>query len=181
MQEAMEAFWERGYAGTSVNDLLSEMKLNRGSLYDTFGDKHSLFLSALEKYDQLMSGVVKSILDAGPTPRAALRTWMQTVATACSGEGGRKGCLMLKTGMELASQDPQVASRVTAIMKRHEQLIARTIEEGQRQGEISAALDPATAAIGLLTAISGLKMFGITAPSPERMRELVDLMMKVLD
>ena len=38
-QEAMEAFWEHGYAATSVTDLLAEMGLNRGSLYGTFGDK----------------------------------------------------------------------------------------------------------------------------------------------
>ena len=46
MQDAMDAFWERGYNATSVNDLLSEMKLNRGSLYGAFGDKKQLFLAA---------------------------------------------------------------------------------------------------------------------------------------
>ena len=49
-RDAMETFWERGYHATSVNDLLSDMKLNRGSLYDTFGDKKHLFMAALGEY-----------------------------------------------------------------------------------------------------------------------------------
>jgi len=52
-REAMETFWERGYHATSMNDLLSDMKLNRGSLYDTFGDKKQLFMAALNEYERL--------------------------------------------------------------------------------------------------------------------------------
>ena len=50
MGEAMEAFWQHGYHATSVTDLLGEMKLNRGSLYGTFGDKKTLSLAALAEY-----------------------------------------------------------------------------------------------------------------------------------
>ena len=68
-QEAMEAFWERGYAATSVNDLLEEMGLNRGSLYGTFGDKKQLFLAALEKYAKCASG--SAIRHSAPPSRAS--------------------------------------------------------------------------------------------------------------
>ena len=39
----MQVFWHKGYEATSMEDLLSAMDLNRGSLYDTFGDKRQLF------------------------------------------------------------------------------------------------------------------------------------------
>ena len=46
LEKAMEAFWAKGYEGTSVSDLLEAMGIHRGSMYDTFGDKRSLFLEA---------------------------------------------------------------------------------------------------------------------------------------
>ncbi len=49
LHKAMEVFWTRGYEGTSIQDLVKHMGINRQSIYDTFGDKHSLFLQALDR------------------------------------------------------------------------------------------------------------------------------------
>lgn len=43
LQKAMELFWKQGYEKTSLNDLVEHMGIHRRSLYDTFGDKHTLF------------------------------------------------------------------------------------------------------------------------------------------
>ena len=50
LERAMAVFWRRGYEGTSVRDLVEHMGINRGSLYDTFGDKRTLFLAAVDRY-----------------------------------------------------------------------------------------------------------------------------------
>ena len=50
LEKAIGAFWAKGYEATSVQDLVDCMGINRGSLYDTFGDKHKLFLEALDRY-----------------------------------------------------------------------------------------------------------------------------------
>src|SRR6201981_3547121 len=50
VERAMAVFWSRGYHGTALPDLLRATKLSRGSLYAAFGDKHSLFLRALDRY-----------------------------------------------------------------------------------------------------------------------------------
>src|ERR1700749_3678569 len=63
MREAMAAFWERGYHATSVSDLLSEMKLNRGSLYGTFGDKKRLFLATLAEYEKQSRETMRETLE----------------------------------------------------------------------------------------------------------------------
>jgi len=52
LDHAMHVFWHKGYEATSMEDLLAAMHLNRGSLYDTFGDKRQLFLKALDRYCQ---------------------------------------------------------------------------------------------------------------------------------
>src|SRR5215470_568193 len=50
VERAMGVFWSRGYHATALPDLLRATKLSRGSLYAAFGDKHSLFLRALDRY-----------------------------------------------------------------------------------------------------------------------------------
>jgi AcrR family transcriptional regulator len=50
LEKAMNAFWERGYEGISIEDLVQGTGIGRGSLYDTFDDKHALYLAALDRY-----------------------------------------------------------------------------------------------------------------------------------
>src|SRR5829696_8134397 len=90
-QEAMEAFWERGYAATSVNDLLAEMGLNRGSLYGTFGDKKKLFLAALEKYAEQRGGEFREALARPGSAKSAIRDFIATAAETCAGKDGWRG------------------------------------------------------------------------------------------
>ena len=50
LDKAMHLFWQQGYEATSMQDLCNHMGINRGSLYDTYGNKHSLFLEGIQRY-----------------------------------------------------------------------------------------------------------------------------------
>jgi len=50
LSKAMELFWEKGYKATSIEDLVDRMGIRRGSIYNTFGDKHYLIIAAVEYY-----------------------------------------------------------------------------------------------------------------------------------
>ena len=63
IEKAMQVFWHKGYEATSMEDLLSAMDLNRGSLYDTFGDKRQLFLKVVDRYCTTFVGSKFSLLD----------------------------------------------------------------------------------------------------------------------
>ena len=181
MQEAMEAFWERGYAATSVNDLLEEMGLNRGSLYGTFGDKKQLFLAALEKYDAQRGQALRELLETPASAKAALRGLVEHVAEDCRGEQGRRGCLAAKAAMELAPHDDDVANWLKRFHRRNVETIAGVIERGQREGEISRRLNAYDAARFLLNSLAGMRVTGTTSPGAAEQRGVVELILKVLD
>lgn len=181
MQEALETFWERGYAATSVNDLLGEMGLNRGSLYGTFGDKKQLFLSVLDKYYEQSAGAIRELLERpGASAKKSLRTLVAHVATDSCGEKGRRGCLAAKAAMELAPHDKDVAAWVKRFHRRNVSLIARVIERGQRAGEISRRLHANDAARFILNSLAGMRVTGTIARAAE-MDGVVELILKVLD
>jgi TetR/AcrR family transcriptional repressor of nem operon len=182
-QEAMETFWERGYAATSVNDLLAEMGLNRGSLYGTFGDKKQLFLAALDKYEAQRGHELRDMLEERPgrSAKAALVDFVHMAANCCTSEEGRRGCLAGKAAMELAPHDTDVANWLRKFHRRNIDLLARTIMRGQEQGEIKRDLDPRAAARFLLNAMAGLRLLGTMSPSDAEVADVVKLTLKVLE
>jgi len=181
MKEAMEAFWQNGYHGTSINDLLSEMKLNRGSMYDTFGDKKSLFLAALAEYERQGREAVAAILEQPGSAKAAIRDWAASTAEMCSGDAGQRGCLGLKAALEMAPHDSDVAKWIRQITREREMMVAKVIKRGQAEGEISPDLDARTVARFLLTSLAGLKIMGVTSPGPRDVRDVLGLILRVLE
>ncbi len=70
LAQAMAVFWNAGYAGTSLDDITAGTGLNRPSLYGAFGDKHALYLQALERY---RSQGRDALIEALARDRAAAR------------------------------------------------------------------------------------------------------------
>ena len=181
MREAMEAFWQHGYHATSVNDLLAEMKLNRGSLYGTFGDKKSLFLAALNEYArQGRQMLVDALQKPGPA-RELLREWVSNAAESCTGDAGLRGCLALKAAMEMAPHDRDVAEWMKQVTRDREQVLAKVIRRGQAEGEINPRLDARATARYLMTCLAGLRVLGTASPSRKEVRDVVGLVLQALD
>jgi TetR/AcrR family transcriptional repressor of nem operon len=180
-QEAMEAFWERGYAATSVNDLLAEMGLNRGSLYGTFGDKKQLFLAALDRYEAQRADELREMLDRPGSAKQAIVDFVHTAAQCATSEEGRRGCLAGKAAMELAPHDTDIANWLKKFHRRNTDLVARTIAQGQARGEIRESLDARAVARFLLNALAGLRLLGTMSPSESEVADVVKLTLKVLD
>src|SRR6201995_145682 len=71
--KAMHLFWLKGYNGTSMQDLGDGLGISRSSMYDTFGDKHTLFLRSLENYRQGMTAKLQAVVNNAPDAKEAVR------------------------------------------------------------------------------------------------------------
>ena len=67
LDRAVEVFWAKGYEATSIQDLVDAMGIQRGSLYATFGGKHQLFLTALDRYGEVVVKKLLAILESKPS------------------------------------------------------------------------------------------------------------------
>jgi TetR/AcrR family transcriptional repressor of nem operon len=137
LDAAMKAFWANGYEATSLADLVSVTGLHKGSLYQAFGDKHSLFIQTLNRYLQNIRHHKNQVLDQSDTPlggvRAVLHHFidMSEVDSDCP-----QGCMAVKMLVEMAPHDAEVQR----IMDDHKQVMRATIEsrvsEAQSNGEL---------------------------------------------
>jgi TetR/AcrR family transcriptional repressor of nem operon len=165
VERAMGVFWSRGYHGTALPDLLRATKLSRGSLYAAFGDKHALFLRALDRY--IADALARIDVELGPrhAPVDGLRIFLAGYVDRTSGASGRRGCLLVATAMELAGHDPDVQGRIGGFFRATEARIAGALSRAKVAGELAAGVEPATAARILVCFVEGLRVFGKTGPA----------------
>lgn len=164
VERAMNVFWSRGYHGTALPDLLHATRLSRGSLYAAFGDKHSLFLRALDRY--IADAVARMDVELGPSrdPVEGLRAYLAGYVDRTSGANGRRGCLLVATAMELAGQDADVDRRVAAFFKAMEARVAEALSRAKAAGRLADGVAPPSGARILVCFVEGLRVVGKTAP-----------------
>ncbi|WP_453953083.1 TetR/AcrR family transcriptional regulator [Bradyrhizobium sp. USDA 377] len=162
---AMDVFWSRGYHATALPDLLRATKLSRGSLYAAFGDKHSLFLLALDRY--IADAVARMDVELAPRrdPVDGLRAFLAGYVDRTSGAHGRRGCLLVATAMELAGQDAEVARRAAAFFKTMETRLVDALSRAKTAGKLADGVEPASAARILVCFVEGLRVVSKTAPA----------------
>ena len=165
VERAMAVFWSRGYHATALPDLLHATKLSRGSLYAAFGDKHALFLLALDRYIADALARMDSELAAGREPVDGLRAYLAGYVDRTSGARGRRGCLLVATAMELAGRDAEVDRRIGHFFRAMESRLTDALSRAKAAGRLAAGVEPASAARILVCFVEGLRVTGKTGPS----------------
>ena len=158
----MEVFWASGYHGTSLPDLLQATGLSRSSLYGTFGDKHGLFLNALDRYIAESLTRLDSELDPRHDAWEGLRRFLAGYVQRNSGALGRKGCLVVATAMELSAKDAEVEKRIRGFFRAVEKRLAETFERAKKEGSLADEVVPQDAARILLAVVEGLRVIAKT-------------------
>jgi len=100
LQKAMELFWQQGYEKTSLRELVEHMGIHRRSLYDTFGDKHTLFLKTIDFYGKIIKDRLTSEISRTETAKQAIACIFDF--TIEGSHDGPLGCFFVNTATELA-------------------------------------------------------------------------------
>ena len=171
---AMSAFWARGYEATSIQDLVDCMGINRGSLYATFGDKRSLFIQALRRYDAVHRKAWIAALVEAKSPRAAIAGAFEGAISAVLDAGLRDGCLLVNTALELSPHDREISEIVSRGLSEMEGFFREMIETGQEAGEIPPTVAPVDTARSLLGLFIGLRVLARSRPDEALLRSVAN-------
>jgi TetR/AcrR family transcriptional repressor of nem operon len=130
----------KGHEATSVQDLVDRLGIGRGSIYDTFGSKHQLYLAALNRYLNEDSAEVD--LDNLPlSAKEIIVQMMQQQVDEAPNNAPDGGCLMVTSAMELGLQDKAVGDRIKSHIAAAETLFVQLLTRAQVEGEIPADRD----------------------------------------
>jgi TetR/AcrR family transcriptional repressor of nem operon len=163
---ALGVFWQRGYESTTTAVLAQAMGIQKGSLFNTFGDKRSLYLLALKRYLERVSDDLQANLADAKDPVEALSVWIAGRAATCSSTAGQVGCFIVNTTIELAGQDPVIGEITKAYWGLLEDQLALVLEGGQARGEIRSEIKASTLAHLLMTHLAGMNVIARQGVAP---------------
>ena len=181
LDKAMHVFWHKGYEATSMEDLLTAMDLNRGSLYDTFGDKRQLFLKVMDRYCTTLVGSKFSLLDQPGPALPKLRQFIFGMVEGALADPQRRGCLIANTVMELAPHEKDIAGKVSQVMKMGEDAFFRILARAKAQGELGPDKDPRTLARFLTTMMQGTIVMIKAGASADTVKQTAETAFSILD
>lgn len=166
IQKAMMLFWEKGYTATSVDDLVTHLTLNRSSLYHTFGDKHELFMLALQNYSHRIIEGVAHLLETAPSIKEAFGLiCTQTIENQAP--MSQWGCLIVNSITELLPHDEKVAILAEEYAHAFQELLRTKLEQDRGAKRLTTLISSADLAFYLFNMLQGLKvMIKTGAPRP---------------
>ncbi|GAA2605279.1 MULTISPECIES: TetR/AcrR family transcriptional regulator [unclassified Streptomyces] len=157
-----DQFWDKGYAATSMDDLLRVSGLGKGSLYGAFGDKRSLFLRVLRDYDDANLLALRERLDSAARGIDVAREFVLGLAGDPTGAAARRGCLLANSNAELATSTPDVAAEARRSYRAITEVLTAALERARREGDLDPGADPCEVARAVLVAQLGLIALGRT-------------------
>jgi TetR/AcrR family transcriptional regulator, transcriptional repressor for nem operon len=156
VETALNVFWKHGYAATTPVELLEAIGVGKGSFYNAFDSKHSIFERALRRYgDDRVAGLARSLAGSGSV-RQRVKRYFERLAMPAKATQLRRGCFAANTAAELGTRDPVATKIVRDTFQRMERVFEATFREAQEQGELDRSLDPEAVAGLVLAALIGI-------------------------
>ncbi len=157
LDRAVELFWVKGYAATSMEDLVQHLSINRGSLYSTFGSKQKLYERAFERYTTNGRDWLAELV-ADPT--VPLRDAISIILTAAAESSDHRGCLLANTVMERNATDERSLNLTSKALDERRAILIAAFES--RRNELANEVTPGRAADLVLVATQGLRVLAST-------------------
>jgi TetR/AcrR family transcriptional repressor of nem operon len=139
LDKVMMLFWEKGFEGTAMADIVVVSGLNKSSLYNTFGSKDELFGLVLDRYLELRKGMLTEYLVAGTRGLDDVEAFLAYVRSESQGEMGRMGCLAVNTSTECVGNDA-----MTEVSLRFRDELRAALRAAFGRAEAAGEIEPGT-------------------------------------
>jgi AcrR family transcriptional regulator len=148
LSQVTEAFWKTGYSGTSLDDLSAAAGMNRPSLYAAFGDKHAVYLKALNRYWELGYAAMRVALDPDrPLSEGLMRVYQSALSIYFPIKGRGRGCFAIGTANTEAVEDPEIRAAFAQGLRTLDAGFAARFRAAHKNGELPGDAVPEALAI----------------------------------
>ncbi len=180
LEQALELFRARGFAHTSFSDLTSTLGISRQSLYDTYGDKQTLFETALKRYmDRGIDAIRRTVEDPAPVREVLIRFFDLLIDGSCG--NGSHGCLLVNSMVELAPLDANTRAFAHQHARAVEQVLISRLTAAQREGEIATHKDPVVLAHFFYHTLLGMAVAARALGERDTLRHSARMAIRCLD
>ncbi len=174
-------FQQKGYNGTSIQDIVRHSKLSRSSIYDTFVSKDGLFLEVLKTYLSDFGKLVNKVVKDATNPFDAIKGIFDlSIDVVVKSDKDNSGCLFVNSKAEIWCEEKIVGNSMSNSENGLFQLFENLVQDGQNQGIISMNRVPSDFARYLVTSLHGFRLTGISNQNRKELVELADIILSPL-
>ncbi len=123
LKKAMELFWQKGYASTSLSDLTEHLGIGKGSFYATFKSKQELFEAAFDLYSNSRIGVLENLLNAESDVKSGLKKLLELNLEEFLNDDLHKGCFVSNSCSDFSGNNESLHTRLLT----HHQVIEQVL------------------------------------------------------
>jgi TetR/AcrR family transcriptional regulator, transcriptional repressor for nem operon len=181
IEKATKLFQLKGYEGTSMQDLIDTLGISRSSLYDTFGDKHQLYLKTLNAYCQQNAYALVAKAENIENPLAFIQDIFTSIIEQSKKDVEKKGCYVVNAIVEFSERNTEVTEIVDASNKAFEKMLEKLIAKAQLKKQIAANKNPKQISKFLFTTIYGLRVSSKSNASIKELKDVAAMALSILN
>lgn len=173
ISQAAELFNQKGYAASSISDIMQATGLKKGGIYNHFQSKEQLSLAAFDYAVNLVSQEIWNAVKTKRHARERLEAMVLSYLTYIEHPPIAGGCPILNTAIETDDTDSPLRDRALAAINSWRNLIVRIINQGIKKGEISSTVEADTVATIIISNIEGAMMMSKLEQNPLHLQRAI--------
>ncbi|NQY93213.1 MAG: TetR/AcrR family transcriptional regulator [Campylobacteraceae bacterium] len=181
LKKSMELFWKKGYSATSVQDMVNHLGINRGSMYDTFGDKKNLFNKSLSLYCSTNQEALSEFFKHEKSVKYGLKKLFGVFIADSISDRDQKGCFVVNTTTELNPDDEEINKVLLQNKEVLEKMFYDFLKQGQDRGEISKDKDIEAISSLIYTLFSGIRVVARLESNDKKLLSSMNAVLSILD
>lgn len=180
LAKVKELFWDKGFNGTSMSDLVAATGLNRSSLYNSFGNKMTLYKTVLIQYQEESQLIFKNALLRATNPLEAIQFIFENFVAEILKDIEGKGCFNINCKVELSRSNAPIKEYLEKMQASNIEFFKGLVQEGQDARLINTLESSEHYAYYLFSAFQGLRVTGILIRNKNMLEQIVSNTLKVL-
>jgi len=180
LEKVKHLFWDKGFNGTSMQDLVDVTGLNRSSLYNSFGNKKALYELVLNQYQEEGNLFFEEALSQTENAFEVIALVFNAMIRSIIKDVEGKGCFNMNCTTELSRTDIGIRSFLTSRQDHTISVFKDLVEKGQQEGVINKQDTADNYAYYLFSAFQGLRMTGMLTREQEKLKTIVSNILKTL-
>ena len=174
LTNAMEQFWREGYEASSVQKLLDCTGINRGTLYNSFGDKGTFFKSCVDQYNKIVERqIASSLLNEKLNAWDGIVAYFDEAVVNISNKRRSMGCLLVNSLCESINYDKNIKKVVRASLAKIRKALVVRLKEAQKKGKLTEGVTVEFAADVLINALHGIRVNSRDGKNSNQLKELI--------
>ncbi|PCJ23569.1 MAG: hypothetical protein COA96_11505 [SAR86 cluster bacterium] len=174
LTNAMEQFWKEGFEASSVQKLLDCTGINRGTLYNSFGDKDTFFKSCVDQYNKITEQQIATTLKNDKLNAwDAIEAYFDETVLNVTNKHRTMGCLLVNSVCESINYDKDMRKVVRGSLSTIRKALVVRLKEAHKNRKMKKGVSVEFAAEVVMNALYGIRVNSRDGKNPKQLKELI--------